>query len=50
MGEHSGYGCFIAYDLAKNRCGWDIEAENLPGGGCCTTITIIHQPDGDRTA
>lgn len=41
-GRNSGYGCFIAFDLAKNRCGWDLAAENLPVGGCRLTITIHH--------
>jgi hypothetical protein len=41
-GVHSGYGCLIAHQLAVGRCGWDLEAENLPEGGCCFTITINH--------
>jgi hypothetical protein len=41
-GVHSGYGCHIAHQLAVGRCGWDLEAENLSGGGCCFTITINH--------
>jgi light-regulated signal transduction histidine kinase (bacteriophytochrome) len=36
---NSGYGCYIAYEMCK-RCGWMIDAENLPGGGCVFTITI----------
>lgn len=38
--RNSGYGCYIAYDLATVRCGWDMYAENLPGGGCRFVITI----------
>ena len=38
--ENRGYGCFIAYQIAKKRCGWDIDAENLPEGGCRFIITI----------
>ena len=38
--ENRGYGCFIAYHIAKKRCGWNIDAENLPGSGCRFTITI----------
>ncbi len=36
---NSGYGCYIAYEMCK-RCGWIIDAENLPGKGCIFTITI----------
>ncbi len=36
----SGYGCYIAYQIARQRCGWYIDAENLPEGGCRFTITI----------
>lgn len=38
--QHAGYGCYIAYELAKSRCGWDLGAENLPGGGCRFTFTF----------
>ncbi len=41
--ENKGYGCFIAYQIAKKRCGWNIDAENIPNGGCCFTITIPNQ-------
>jgi len=41
-GVHSGYGCQIAHQLAVGKCGWEMDAENLPGGGCCFTITINH--------
>lgn len=39
-GQHYGYGCFIAYHMAKKLCGWNIEAENRPEGGCVFTLTI----------
>ena len=41
-GLHSGYGCQIAYQMAVGKCGWGLDAENLPEGGCCFTITIHH--------
>jgi signal transduction histidine kinase len=40
---NSGYGCYLAYEISKQRCGWDIDAENLPEGGCRFTITIPSQ-------
>ena len=39
-GPNSGYGCYIAYQMAVLRCGWLIDAENLPEAGCRFTITI----------
>jgi signal transduction histidine kinase len=39
--RHAGYGCYIAYELAKQRCGWDLDAENLPEGGCQFTFTFV---------
>jgi len=38
--HNKGYGCYIAYELTKERCGWDIQAENKPEGGAKFTITI----------
>jgi signal transduction histidine kinase len=38
--ENRGYGCFIAYQIAKKRCGWNIDAENIPDGGCRFMIKI----------
>ncbi len=38
--QNSGYGCYIAYEMAK-RCGWELDAENLQKG-CRFTITIKH--------
>jgi signal transduction histidine kinase len=40
--EHSGYGCYIAYELATQRFGWKIDAENLPAGGCKFTFIAPH--------
>ncbi len=37
--QNVGYGCYIAYEMAK-RCGWVIDATNLQGGGCVFTITV----------
>jgi hypothetical protein len=39
-GTNSGYGCFIAHQMAVERCGWQLDAENLEDGGCMFTITI----------
>jgi hypothetical protein len=38
----SGYGCYIAYEISKQRCGWNINAENLPERGCRFIISIPH--------
>lgn len=38
--QNSGYGCYLAYEIARQRCGWDLDAENLPTGGCQFLITI----------
>lgn len=40
--ENSGYGCYIAYEIAKRRCGWELDAENLDKG-CRYVITIPYQ-------
>ncbi len=34
-----GYGCYIAYEIAK-RCGWNLDVENLPQAGCRFVISI----------
>ena len=39
-GSHSGYGCYIAYQMAAGKCGWNLDAENSDQEGCCFTITI----------
>ena len=41
-GQSSGYGCYIAYEISKQRCGWSIDVENLDVGGCKFTIVIPH--------
>ena len=45
MKKESGYGCYIAYEIATQRCGWKLDADNLPSGGCVFTITIPHGND-----
>jgi len=40
--QSSGYGCYIAYEISKQRCGWDIDVENLPENGCKFSIRIPH--------
>jgi len=39
-GANSGYGCFIAYQMAAGRCGWELDAVNLDHSGCKFTIII----------
>jgi hypothetical protein len=39
-GANSGYGCYIAYQMAVEKCGWSLDCENLHEGGCRFTITI----------
>lgn len=40
--ENSGYGCYIAYQICKYRCAWDIQAGNNTDGGACFTVTVRH--------
>ena len=40
--QSSGYGCYIAYEISKQRCGWNIDVENLTERGCRFTIDIPH--------
>lgn len=40
---NSGYGCYIAHEIAKRRCGWEIDAENLQEGGCRYIIKIPYR-------
>jgi anti-sigma regulatory factor (Ser/Thr protein kinase) len=37
---HSGYGCYIAHEIATQRCGWTLDVENREGGGCQFTFTL----------
>ena len=39
-GTNSGYGCYIAYQMAVEKCGWSMDVENLPDSGCIFTIVI----------
>lgn len=41
--QHSGYGCYIAHEIATQRCGWKCDVDNLPTGGCQFTFIIPHQ-------
>jgi signal transduction histidine kinase len=36
-----GYGCYIAYEISR-RCGWNLDAENLPGSGSNFIINISN--------
>ncbi len=38
--KHSGYGCYIAYEIAKQRCGWDLDAINSAEHGASFIFTI----------
>lgn len=37
--QNVGYGCYIAHEISK-RCGWEIDAENLPERGCKFILII----------
>lgn len=41
--SHSGYGCYIAHQLAVGKCGWQLSAENSEGGGCRFTLAISNK-------
>ncbi len=38
--KNSGYGCFIAYQITKYRCGWHLDVKNNEDSGCSFIITI----------
>jgi C4-dicarboxylate-specific signal transduction histidine kinase len=38
--SHSGYGCYIAHQLAVGKCGWQLDVENRSEGGCVFIIVI----------
>jgi len=38
--KNSGYGCYLSYEIARERCGWKLDAENLESGGCRFIITF----------
>jgi K+-sensing histidine kinase KdpD len=42
-GAHSGYGCYIAHQLAVGKCDWQLAAENLPEGGCRFVLAIRNK-------
>lgn len=39
-GANSGYGCYIAYQMAVEKCAWTLDVDNLTAGGCRFTIGI----------
>ncbi len=43
QGTNSGYGCYIAHQLAVEKCGWLLDVENLENEGCKFTITIFNK-------
>lgn len=42
-GQNSGYGCYLAYEISKQRCGWNMDVENAAGGGCRFTLIIQNK-------
>ena len=38
--RNSGYGCYIAHQMATKRCGWKLDVENKEDGGCKFIITF----------
>lgn len=38
--SNSGYGCYIAYQMAVERCGWELDVYNKVEDGCIFTIKI----------
>lgn len=38
--RNSGYGCYIAYQMATQRCNWVLDAKNIVSGGSAFTIII----------
>lgn len=46
--QHSGYGCYIAYEIAQQRCGWDLDAENVPEGGSRFLIIVPQEKQGEK--
>lgn len=41
--QNAGYGCYLAYHIATERCGWEMDAENRPEGGSRFIVTIPNQ-------
>ncbi len=44
--QNSGYGCYLAHEIATRRCGWMLDADNLPEGGCRFVLTIGAAENG----
>lgn len=42
LSENLGYGCYIAYQICKHRCAWDLTAMNNANGGARFRLTIRH--------
>lgn len=40
--KNTGYGCYIAYHMATKRCGWKLNVNNLPDGGCIYQLVIPY--------
>ncbi|MBN1302523.1 MAG: ATP-binding protein [Melioribacteraceae bacterium] len=40
--KNSGYGCYIAHQMATKRCGWLLDVYNNPDKGCTFKVTIPH--------
>jgi hypothetical protein len=38
--ENPGYVCYLAYEIAHQRCGWLLDAENLSTGGCAFIFSL----------
>ena len=38
--QNSGYGCYIAYQIAVKRCGWKLDAVNKESNGAMFVIQI----------
>lgn len=43
VNQNSGYGCYIAYQMAVKRCGWGIDAYNSDTGGAVFEITVKYK-------
>lgn len=42
-GTNSGYGCYIAYQMAVEKCGWEMDVKNLDEAGCEFIFIIKDQ-------
>lgn len=41
--QNSGYGCYIAYQIAVKRCGWKLDATNADSGNAMFIIKIDNK-------